>query len=277
MASRGDHVVVELRPGHADDRRRRTDLMWMCQPHIRVVTLGITRVEGSGLGGPWLRQRPGELLKYLVSHRDRPVSTEEIADQLWPESGLRAVRSVRYYVHALRKRLEPTARTPAESSFLLFEEGRYRLSSRIDVDVDEFEEAIDMGLTAAAANETQAAIEHLSRAATLYGGDFLADEPYAEWAMAERDRLRSLAGSGLRTLAGLRLQAGDLEGALGDLERLAGLEPYDLDIHRQLISLTLTRGRRSAALRRYEALRRRMLSTFGEELDFSLTDLGAAG
>jgi DNA-binding SARP family transcriptional activator len=278
MAGRQDHVVVELRPGHAGDRRRRTDLSWGAEPRVRIVALGLTHLEGpADLGGPWLRQRPGELLKYLVSNRGRPVSADEIADQLWPEYGVRALRSVRYYVHTLRKRLEPTATSPARSSYILFESGRYRLSSAIEVDVDEFEELIRQGLDAVEAEDTQAAIGHLSRAVAMYGGDFLADEPYAEWAMAERDRVRSLAATGLGVLAGLRRRSEDVEGALGDLERLAELEPYDLHVHRQLITLTLMSGRRSAALRRYEALRRRMLSTFGEELDFSLTDLRIAG
>jgi DNA-binding SARP family transcriptional activator len=180
-------------------------------------------------------------------------------------------------VHALRKRLEPTAATPAQSSYVLFESGRYQLSSHIDVDVDEFEDVVGQGLDAAGSGDAEAAIAQLSRADAMYRGDFLADEPYAEWAMAERDRLRSLAENGLRTLAGLRRGSGDIDGALGDLERLAELEPYDLDVHRQLIALTMLCGRRSAALRRYEALRRRMLTTFGEEPDFSLTDLRATG
>jgi hypothetical protein len=44
-------------------------------------------------------------------------------------------------------------------------------------------------------------------------------------------------------------------------------------VHRGLLVLHLRRGRYSEALRCYEALRRRMLTTFGEELDFALPDL----
>jgi DNA-binding SARP family transcriptional activator len=112
---------------------------------------------------------------------------------------------------------------------------------------------------------------------SLYGGDFLADEPYADWARAERDHLRSVAADALSTMARLRAGQGDLEGAARDLAQLADLEPFDVDVHRRLITLALRRGRRSDAVRRYEAFRRRMLTTFGEELGFSLADLAGNG
>ena len=276
MRDGSDHVIVELRPGDARDRRRRTDPRWGRQPKLRVGALGRTRVEiaGGAVGGPWLAQRPGELLKYLVSQRQRPVSAEEIAERLWPEAGPRVLRGVRYYVHTLRTRLEPHDRPRAGSSFVLYEDGGYRLStSRVTVDADEFEREALSGLAAARNGPPDLALKRLSRAMGLYGGDFLADEPYADWARAERDHLRSVAGDALSTLARLRVDGDDLEGAARDLAQLADLEPFDVEVHRRLITLALRRGRRSDALRRYEAFRRRMLTTFGEELGFSLVDL----
>ena len=107
----------------------------------------------------------------------------------------------------------------------------------------------------------------------LYRGDFLADEPYADWAIDQRDALRRLAADALRALVAVARRAGDLDTAAGHLERLGELEPYDIDVHREVISLCLVRGRRSEALRRYAALRVRILRTFGEDIDFTLADL----
>jgi DNA-binding SARP family transcriptional activator len=279
MRDGSDHVIVELRPGDARDRRRRTDPRWGRQSKLRVGALGRTRVElaAGAIGGPWLAQRPGELLKYLVTQRQRAVSAEEIAERLWPEAGPGVLRGVRYYVHALRTRLEPHDRPRAGSSFVLYEDGGYRLStSRVVVDADEFEREALAGLAAARNGPPDGALKRLGRAMSLYGGDFLADEPYADWARGERDHLRSVAADALSTMARLRVNQGDLEGAARDLAQLADLEPFDVDVHRRLITLALRRGRRSDAVRRYEAFRRRMLTTFGEDLGFSLAELAGS-
>ncbi|MEA2227256.1 MAG: hypothetical protein QOF04_886 [Solirubrobacteraceae bacterium] len=278
LADRPGHVVVAFRPGQAGDRRRYTALSWAHQPDVRIMSLGRTQVETADgpIGGPWMRHRPGQLLKYLVSQRRAPVAPEVIAERLWPDAGPRALRGVRYYVHALRDRLEPAGRPRAGSSFVLFEDGGYRLSPlRVTIDADEFEAGVESGVRAARTGDEADAFAHLTRALSLYRGEFLADEPYADWAIEERDRLRSMAADGLRMLADLRARRGDLDGAASDMERLAVLDPWDVDVHRRLIALALSRGRRSDAMRRYESFRRRMLTTFGEDLDFSLADLVA--
>jgi DNA-binding SARP family transcriptional activator len=205
------------------------------------------------------------------------VSADEIVETLWQEARARNVPGVRYYIHELRKRLEPQRAGRGDSSFIGRVHGGYvLLRESVAIDADEFERLVETGLAAAAAGDEQRACSELERGLSLYAGDFLADEPYAEWAMPERDRLRSVAADGLRTLADLRLARENLEGAAGDLERLAELEPYDAEIHKRLIALALRRGRRTEAVRRYTALRRRMIATFGEDLDFTLADLATA-
>ena len=57
------------------------------------------------------------------------------------------------------------------------------------------------------------------------------------------------------------------------LEQLAELEPYDAEVHRQLLTAWLRLGRRTEAARRYTSFRMRMLREFGEEPDFELADL----
>lgn len=275
-----DRVAVELRPGQAHDRRRRTDPHWTRGARLRIFALGRTRVESAEgpIRGRWLENRPGQLLKYLVTERHRSVYADEIAEKLWPDAGIRSLQGVRYYVHALRDRLEPGRPARAPSSFVLWQDGGYSLDrARVSIDAEEFEREVSVGLAAARRGDDQRACEHLRRGLSFYGGDFLADEPYAEWAIGERDRLRGLAADALRALAAIKERTGDLAGAAADMERLTDLEPFDVDVHRELISLTLRRGRRTEALRRYSALRHRMLNTFGEDLDFTLAELAAEG
>lgn len=277
---REGRVLMHLRPGRADDRRRRSDPQWAPGPALRILALGRTRVESAAgsIDGSWIANRPGQLLKYLVTNRSRSVSTDELAEHLWVEPTRKNMQSVRYYVHELRARLEPEREARAPSSFVVASGGGYALQlGAIRIDADEFEREVDAGLAATERGEHDAARRRLVRGLELYRGDFLADEPYAEWAIDERDRLRQVATEGLRTLAALHRREGDLLGASEALERLCRLDPFDGDVHRDLLEILLERGRRTEAVRRYATLRHRMLSTFGEDLEFTLADLGGAG
>jgi DNA-binding SARP family transcriptional activator len=271
-----ERVLVELRPARADDRRRRADPHAAGQARLRIVTLGRTHLQGPDgeLPGGWLEHRAGQVLKLLVAERRRALFADEIADTLWPDASLRSLQGVRYYIHALRGHLEPDRAPRSPSSFVVRARGGYALDLRqVEVDADEFERHVRAGLDAAGSGEPEQARAHLEAGLALYGGDFLADEPYAEWATAERDRLRQLAARGLRALADVLEHSGDLDAAVDTLDRLVAMDPYDLDVQRTLLRLCLRQGRRTDAVRRYTALRRRMLGLFGEDLDFTLADV----
>ncbi|MDP9383669.1 MAG: winged helix-turn-helix domain-containing protein [Actinomycetota bacterium] len=268
-------VIVQLRPGVVGDRRRRTEPHWTAGPRLRVFTLGRTRLESSeaALSGEWLSHRPGEVLKYLVCERTRVVPIDELLEVLWPQ-GRAAATNVRQAVHTLRDRLEPQRAKHGQSPFVAARKGGYELErANLWIDADDFEASARAGLSAAQSADLEMAEPALARAAALYRGDFLADDPYAEWAFAERDRLRDLAAQVLRAFADLRIDAGDLETACEHLQRLAELEPFDLDAQRDLLALLMRRGRHADAHRRYEVVRRRYKRAFGEEPDLVLAEL----
>jgi len=275
IGSDGTRVVLQLRPGIAGDRRRRTSPHWMSGSKLRVNTLGRTVVESveGPIGGAWLDQRSGQLLKYLVAERHRAVTVDEIGESIWPGAEYAVGASVRYYVHALRRKLEPQRGPREPSAFIAARCGTYRLElENVEVDADEFEARVSAGL-AAVETDPQAAAAEIERGLAIYRGDFLADLPYAEWAMPERHRLHDLACIGLRRLADIRLDLRAVDGAASCLERLAALQPYDEDVHRRLIEVDIMRGRRSDAVRRYAALRSRIRRTFGHDPDFTPEDI----
>ncbi len=275
LDSDGARVILQLRPGVTQDRRRRTDPHWMSGPRLRIRVLGRTLVESpeGPIGGDWLDQRTGQLLKYLVAERHRAVHIDEIGESIWPGADFAIAGSVRYYIHVLRGKLEPQRGRREPSTFIVSSAGSYRLNlSHIEVDADEFETHVTAGLAELERDPPLAAAE-IERGLRSYRGDFLADSPYADWAMLERHRLHDLACMGLRSLAGILLQAGLIDGAARALEQLATLQPYDEDVHRQLMELDIMRGRRSDAVRRYESLRTRIRRTFGHDPDFTPADL----
>jgi DNA-binding SARP family transcriptional activator len=271
----GGRVVLQLRPGVAQDRRQRTDPHWMSGPTLRIRTLGRTTVESveGPIGGAWLDQRAGQLLKYLIAERHRAVAVDEIGESIWPGASYAVGSSVRYYVHALRRRLEPQRGSREPSAFIVAQAGAYRLNSeRVEIDADECEARLTAGL-AAAEEDPQGAATEIELGLALYRGEFLAELPYAEWAMPERHRLHDLTCLALGRLADLRMERRLVDGAARCLERLAILQPYDEDVHRRLMELDILQGRRSDAVRRYATLRSRIRRTFGHDPDFTPADL----
>jgi DNA-binding SARP family transcriptional activator len=270
-------AIVQLRPDagghdHGDDAARAPGL-------IRVRVLGHTEVETSDgivVCGGWLDQRPGQLLKYLIAERGRVVPVEDIAEALWPSAGYATVSTVRHLVHVLRRQLDPDRRNGAThdgASYILSRRGGYALDEqRIILDANAFADAARLALDAFDAGDP-AAERSLEEALRLYRGDFVGDEPYAAWAAAERERLRLLAGLVLQRLSDAAQGRGDVGTAAGYVERLAEFEPFDSAPQRELIVLSLRAGRRSRALRLYEAFDARMQRTFGERPEFSFEEL----
>jgi len=269
-------TLLHLRAGDAGDRRRRTEPHWLAGPELHIQAFGRMLVEsgGSTLGGQWLRERPGQLLKYLVCERHRSVMADEIAEAIWPTGGLRALNNTRHVVHRLRDRLEPGREGHGQSSFVVYRDCGYGIDPRrVRIDVDEFERSVGDGLSALERLDTIAAKRHLEHADDLYRGEFLADEPYADWATDERRRLAGLADRAVRALAALAGECDDFACLVTHLQRLAELEPFDSSVQREFVSALLSAGRRSEAKRHYTAFAQRMRREFGQDPGFDLRSL----
>jgi DNA-binding SARP family transcriptional activator len=244
-------------------------------PAARIEVLGPVRVHtAAGFeSGGWLDQRPGQLLRFLVASRGRSAPVDDIAEAIWPNAARTSVNTTRHLVHVLRGLLEPERPPGRASSCIVSVRGGYALDgARVVVDADEFAAAAGAALARLAAGDPGAPAA-LEAALARYGGDFLADEPYAEWARDERERLRAVAERLLRALADLAAARDDLGAATAYVERLALMEPFDSDVHRRLLALCLREGARGRAVRHYRAFADRLEHTLGTSPDFTLEDL----
>jgi DNA-binding SARP family transcriptional activator len=240
---------------------------------ITIRTLGETVVETADgeVQGGWLDQRTGRLLKYLVANRSAAVHADTIAEALWPRARTDSTNTVRHYVHALREKLEPDRSRYGRSAFVVARNGGYQLNlERVEIDAEDFEREAHAGLSSLESGDHERGLERLQAAMDLYRGDFLLDDRYDDWAIAERERLLDLAGQALR---GLVSGLSDPAQAAIYLERLAEMEPLDADVQRELIRVWLRQGRRTRAMRRYRTLQSRLMREFGERVTFDLSEL----
>jgi DNA-binding SARP family transcriptional activator len=242
-------------------------------PGITIRTLGETFLEtpAGEVRGGWLDQRTGRLLKYLIANRTAAVHADTIAEALWPRARADSTNTVRHYVHALREKLEPERVRYGRSAFVIARNGGYQLNlERVEIDADGFERKAKAGLSALESGDQERGLELLQAAMAIYRGDFLLDDRYDDWAIAERERLLDLAGQALR---GLVTGLADPAQAVIYLERLADMEPLDADVQRELIRVWLRQGRRTRAMRRYRTLQSRLMREFGERVTFDLSEL----
>jgi DNA-binding SARP family transcriptional activator len=238
---------------------------------VGVRTLGCMELEGDGCGR-WLGQRTGDLLKFLVCRRYRAVHAQDIAEEVWGHGGFVSSGTVRQCVHDLRAKLEAGCRGDAPLLVLTLPSG-YALSRAAVVDADDFAVHVRRGIVALDAGHRHIATVHLRRAVSMYRGDFLSDEPSAEWARAERERLREHMEDALAALADLYVEAGDASAATACLRRLADMRPFDANVHRRLLVVLLRQGRRSHAARCYRALSDRLAREFASAPGFTLAQL----
>jgi DNA-binding SARP family transcriptional activator len=241
---------------------------------VAVRTLGCMELGGDDDCGRWLGQRTGDLLKFLVCRRYRVVHPNEIAEAVWGHGGFVSSGTVRQCVHDLRAKLE-AGRGRNAARLVLTRPPGYALSRAAVVDADDFAVHVRRGIVALDAGRRQIATVHLRRAVAMYRGDFLSDQPGAEWASSERERLREHMEDALAALSDVYVEADDAGAATACLRRLADMRPFDAEVHRRLLVVLLRQGRRSHAARCYRALSDRLTRQFAGTPGFTLAELSA--
>ncbi|MDQ7828768.1 MAG: BTAD domain-containing putative transcriptional regulator [Armatimonadota bacterium] len=220
-----------------------------------VYTLGRFRVLRDGEEIParaWRRRKALLLFQFLLTARHRPMLKDEIVDRLWPDLDPRvADRDFKVALHALWYALEPRRRPRQPSRFVRRVGEGYQVTREgVWVDADAMEAYV-----AAAAQQTArdpAAARAAYRAALdLYGGDYLPDRRYDDWATAERERLQTLALGAMAALAGLLLDEQPRE-SLRLAGRMLAIDPAWEEAYRIAMRAHLATGNRVQALRSYE-------------------------
>jgi len=135
-----------------------------------------------------LRRRVRDVLAYLVTHRRVPVPRDVLMEAIWPGARPGATRnSLHVALSGARQALRVASATPVIERY----HDSYRIAPAFDVwtDVEQFERECSAGRRAEVAGDPSA-LSHYETACQLYEGDFLANDPYSEWAAGRREELR---------------------------------------------------------------------------------------
>ena len=186
-------------------------------PILRIYLLGQFRIErrsGSEwqtvTNRTWHRRRARALLGCLLSTSSRRMGREQAMEALWPDLDIEtAANRLNGAVHEARQVLEPEITRPAASRMLRLERDVLILAdaSQIWVDAEEFESLLNKANMAKDPEQVEQLLEEASK---LYGGDYLLEELYSEWASPRRESLR-------RGWMGLLLKLAEMRASRGAL------------------------------------------------------------
>ena len=213
---------------------------------VRFGVLGaVTAWDGAGrelgLKGP----RHRAVLARLIIARRHVVPVTRLAEDLWEEPPDDPVGTLRTFVAALRRALEPE-RAPRTPARLLVTEGPgYALRAEPGaVDAWLFEQAV----ADAAAMPPREAVARLDQALGRWRGPAYAEFADQDWARAERSRLAQLRLHAIERQADARLSLGLVAEAAADLDAHVAEHPWREEAWR-LLALALYRaGRQGDAL-----------------------------
>ncbi|WP_134739279.1 BTAD domain-containing putative transcriptional regulator [Nocardioides sp. 503] len=241
---------------------------------VTICALGSFAVHRSGEPVPaseWQSRKSRDALKILVGRRGRPISRDALCEHLWPETANTGNR-LSVVLSTLRAVLDPDKRLPSDH-YLAADRQSVRLDvGAVEIDAVTFQDTARAALRAIRTGERagggQGAVEELERAAAMYTGHFLEDDPYADWSVEAREELLALALDVRRQLAAELASRGEHQRAVPWLVGLVADDPYDEPAHHALVrSLHLTR-RHGEARRCYRTYVTRM-----EEIDAAPAEL----
>jgi len=201
------------------------------------------RVDGQAVPAEsWRRRRAAELVKLLAVAETHRLHREQLMDAMWPQLTVEAAGSnLRKAVHFARKALGADDVIGVSGQVVeLFPD------ADVVVDAHEFERSAVMVLKSGTP-------EDAAQVAAGYSGELLPEDRYQEWSYEFRRRLRSLA---LRLVKKAEMW-----------DRALEFDPADEESHRALMTEALDAGDRTAAIRQFERLRKRLRIDLGMSPD----------
>jgi DNA-binding SARP family transcriptional activator len=196
----------------------------------------------------WPSGRGRAVFKYLLIHHYQPTPRDVLMDVFWPSASPSAARNnLNVALHRIRQSLRALTDLPV----VLFEEGAYCLNPawQLWLDVEEFERRVAAGLQLETAGKLIPAAAEYEVAIGIYGGDFLADDPYEEWPVLTRERLRVAYLDTLDRLSHIYFGKGQYASCATLCQLMLARDNCREDAHCRLMSCYSRQGQHHLALR----------------------------
>lgn len=189
------------------------------------------------------------LLVYLLTHREHPLTIQELSEALWQEDETEnpagALKNLMYRLRAILKK------TLGEDHFILTVPGGYAWNAEVLVvlDIEKFESHVNEGKTADAPEQKAVSYEAANK---LYRGDFMPKLQDRHWAITMSAYYHSLFLSNVKNLSELYCEQQRYE----EVERICtealNYDRVDEQIYCYLIEAVMKQNKLKLAVEYYE-------------------------
>lgn len=197
------------------------------------------------------------LFEYFLTFRNKKLLPETIIDNLLSDSESDDPKNMlRTQIFRLRKTINsfiPENEDASKYLNLNFTNGYYSLEigENTAIDVDEFEKFIQAGNKEKGHN-VESAIENYQNAINLYKGLYLSDKAYEVWLVPTRNYYQRLFIKTLYNFIELLKKNGENERIISLCEESLLIEPFEENIHIELMDALRRTGQNKSAIQHYE-------------------------
>ena len=212
------------------------------------------------------------VLAYLLTHRGKQITQDELIDILWPDEEIdNPVNTLKTMRHRLCGMLDALGGIPGKE-MIRYNHGIYAWSEEVDcvLDIDQF--STYCALAEQEQDDSQK-ISYYLNALEYYNGDFLPKLSSEMWVMSAHayyhaEYLRVVK----KCIALLRTENRYYE-IITVCQKAVTIDPYDEDLHRELIDALVRTGAKQSALNHYEKVKELFYHEFGINLSEDLVEL----
>ena len=245
------------------------------EKHLRIPRQGLLQIFVLGKFGlvanergiaveKWKRRQAVTLLKFLVTHLDRPVHRERILDYLWPEvdeeRGWGRLKVTMYYL-----RTQLRASGAGEDALQTMGSAYLLRGDAVWVDSENFEKLVTEGRSLQDEGRYDEALRCYDEAQFLYRGDYLEQDVYADWCAEERERLGEIYMEMLTRKAGCHAQRKEYVEAAQLCRKGLVHDPCRENLHCLLMHYLVQLGRTDSAIAQFRQCRNVLRREFGVE------------
>lgn len=234
---------------------------------IDICLLGKFNISINGIpinDDEWKTKKIKGILEYLSLYKGKSVTRDLLMETFWPDSDKKsAAASLRAALYELKKVLAKYGvKNDGGTSFIHEKAGSLEIkpNNMLSIDIDIFQSLYDeyKSKSKKGIDKKQLLIV-LEKANSIYSGDLLPAEIYADWTFTDRETFKTIFQETVTALASLYIEENEINMAEKLLLRTLSIDPYNEEACFMLINLYVSANQRSRAAKLYLDFEKRLI------------------